>query len=229
MSRVAELLMTRIVIADETPLILAGIRAIIKDSGHLVVGEAADGLRAIQQVEAHKPDLLIVSLTLPFVHGLEVTRQVSVLSARTRVILISHLVEPAEIATAIAQGVRGFIHINSTPDDIRQAVHQVNGGKRYVCQAETHTIAGLLATAASASHGKAHNGDHDSRYDSLTVREREIFQLTAEGLSRPQIAKRLFISERTVETHRAHLMKKLELHSQTDLVRFAIRKGVLAA
>jgi DNA-binding NarL/FixJ family response regulator len=213
-----------IVIADETPVIRVGLRAIAEaGNSNKVVAEAGDGLEALFQVEKFKPNLLITNLTLAGLSGLELIRQVCHLHPETKVIALSLIVNSADMSTVFKSGAQGFINLTSSVADIQKAIQDVHAGKRHLAPV------GIQAMLSSIS---AHGGDAtapDDVYEKLTTREREILQLAAEGQDRKAIAKRLFISQRTVETHRAHIMQKLGLHSQTDLVRFAIRKGIIAA
>jgi DNA-binding NarL/FixJ family response regulator len=212
-----------LVIADEIPIVRAGIKAIAEagDVCH-VAGEAADGLETLCLVEKFKPAILITNLRLTRLNGLEVVRQVRDLHPETNVIAISHFVNAADLASVFQHGAHGFINLNTSATDILRAILEVNSGKRHLASGGVDTI------LSSISHKKGETNVEDV-YEKLTAREREILQLAAEGQDRKAIAKRLFISQRTVETHRAHIMSKLGLHSQTDLVRFSIRKGIIAA
>lgn len=212
-----------IVIADELPVVRAGLKVIV-ESGHAgqVVGEAGDGLEALCLVEKSRPAMLITNLRLTRLSGLELVRQVQHLYPDTKVIVISHSINSADLASLFHHGAHGFINLNSSAADIQKAIHEVNAGKRHLAPM------GVEAILTSMSNNGSAKGVDDV-YETLTVREREILQLAADGHDRKAIAGRLFISQRTVETHRAHIMQKLQLHSQTDLVRFAIRKGIIQA
>jgi two-component system, NarL family, response regulator NreC len=212
-----------LVIADETPIIRVGLRAIAESgNSNRVVAEAGDGLEALFQVEKFKPTILITNLTLARLSGLELIRQVCHLHPETKVIALSNFVNSADMTTVFKSGAQGLINLNSSVADIQKAIQEVHAGKRHLASV------GVQAMLSSISAPGGGATAADDVYEKLTTREREILQLTAEGQDRKTIAKRLFISQRTVETHRAHIMHKLGLHSQTDLVRFAIRKGIIA-
>src|ERR1700722_19855260 len=212
-----------IVIADEIPIVRAGIK-FIAESGNVcqVVGEASDGLETLCLVEKFKPTILINNLRLARLNGLEVVRQVRDLIPLIKIILISLFVNAADLASVFQHGAHGFINLNTSAADIQKAIQEVNAGKRHLAPTGVQTM------LSSISH-RAGETNLDDVYEKLTAREREILHLAAEGQDRKAIAKRLFISQRTVETHRAHIMTKLGLHSQTDLVRFSIRKGIIVA
>jgi DNA-binding NarL/FixJ family response regulator len=213
-----------LVIADETPIIRVGLKAIAESSNtNQVVAEASDGLEALFQVEKLKPGILITNLTLARLSGLELIRQVCHLHPETKVIALSLFVNSTDMAAVFKSGASGFINLNSSVADIQKAIQEVHAGKRHLA------AVGVQAMLSSISAQGGETAPADDVYEKLTTREREILQLAAEGQDRKAIAKRLFISGRTVETHRAHIMHKLGLHSQTDLVRFAIRKGIIAA
>lgn len=212
-----------IVIADEIPVVRAGMRVVAESSNYKnqVLGEASDGLEALCQVEKFKPTLLLTNLRLPRLNGLEVIRQVCHLHPETKIIVFSNLVNSADLAAVFQNGAQGFINLNYGVTDIQKAIQEVHSGKRHLAPV------GVEAILSTISHKNGETNALEDVYEKLTVREREILQFAAEGQDRKAIAKRLFISERTVETHRAHIMHKLGLHSQTDLVRFAIRKGII--
>src|ERR1700722_8659310 len=212
-----------LVIADEIPIVRAGIR-VIAEEGNMseVLGEAGDGLEALCLVEKFKPTLLITNLRLARLNGLEVVRQTRDSHPDTKIIVISNFVNAADLASVFHQGAHGFINLNTSAADIQKAIQEVNAGKRHLAPTGVQTMLSSISR-------KTGETEVDDVYEKLTGREREILQLTAEGNDRKAIAKRLFISQRTVETHRAHIMNKLGLHTQTELVRFSIRKGIIAA
>jgi two-component system, NarL family, response regulator NreC len=214
--------MTTIVLADDHPIVRRGLRTLLEtERGLQIVGEAGDGLEAVHLVESLQPDVLIVDVLMPGLSGLEVTRQVSQRTAKTRVIVLSMYANEAYVLEALRNGASGYVLKDSGITDLVQAVRDVVAGRRYLS-------APLSERAIAAYVEKAHTRD-PTPYESLTSREREVLHLVAEGHTSAQIAKRLYLSPRTVETHRANLMRKLGLRSQADLTRYAIERGILPA
>ncbi len=212
-----------LVIADEIPVVRAGLKAIIERiEVNRVAGEAADGLEALCLVEKFRPTILITNVHLPRLNGLELIRQVRRLHPATRVIAVSLHFNTAALTTVFRYDAQGFINLEYSAADIQKAVQDVTAGKRHLAPT------GMDAILSSIFQKNGETRALDDVYEKLTTREREILETAAEGHDRKAIAKRFFISQRTVETHRAHIMHKLGLRSQTDLVRFAIRKGIIA-
>ncbi len=210
----------RIILADDHTIVREGLRALLEvEVDFSVVGEAADGLEAVRLVERLGPDVLVVDLTMPGLNGLEVTRQVSRSMARTRVIVLSMHSSEGYVLKALSNGVAGYVLKESCAKDLVRAIREVVAGRRYLTPP-------LSKLAIEAYLEKAENSSAD-RYETLTTREREVLQLTAEGYTSAKIGARLFISLRTVEVHRANLMRKLSLRNQLELIRYALRRGIL--
>ncbi len=217
-----EIGVTSIAIADDHHLVRQGLMLLLKgEPDFRLLGEAGDGLGAVQLVKDKCPDILLLDLMLPRIHGLEVIRQVRMGNPDTRIIILSMHKEESYVIEALRNGASGYILKDSTGTDLIEGIRKVKAGRRYLSPSLQEIAIGLLEQRPTTGTGDI--------YDSLSNRERLVLQLAAEGLSSPEIAERLFISRRTVETHRANLMRKLDLRSQTDLVRFAIRKGVMQA
>jgi DNA-binding NarL/FixJ family response regulator len=196
------------------------LRALLEAEPDLTVaGEAADGLTTVHLVERVKPDVLVVDVMMPALNGLEVTRQVVRRSPDTRVIVLSMYSDESYVMEALKNGAAGYVLKSSTRSDLVQAIREVMAGERYLS-------APLSARAVEAYVERA-KGTEVGAYDTLTSREREVLQLAAEGHTNAEIAARLSISSRTVETHRSAVMRKLGLRRQTDLVRYALRRGIL--
>ena len=211
---------TRIVLADDHPVVRHGVRSLLQsDPEFTVVGEASDGIETVQLVEKLSPDVLVVDLMIPGLNGLEITRQVRQRSPMTRVIILSMHANEPYVLEALKNGAAGYVLKDSSGTDLIQAVRMVATGQRYLSPP-------LSERAVEAYMMKSQESSFDA-YDGLTDREREVLQLAAEGLSNPDIAGRLSISPRTVETHRANLMRKLSLKTQTDLIRYALKRGIL--
>jgi len=212
--------MVRLVLADDHPVVREGLRAILETREDLrIVGEASDGLEAIRQVEQTTPDVLCVDLMMPRLGGLEVTRHVRQRVPKTRVLILSMYGSEAHVLAALRNGATGYLLKGSSAAEIVRAIHMVAAGSRYLSQpfaemAIDAYVARSVETPADA-------------YELLTAREREVLQLTAEGHSNPTVARYLGISLRTAETHRAGLMRKLGLHSQADVIHFALERGLL--
>lgn len=211
--------MTTAIIADDHEIVRHGLRGILENDGSCrVIAEAADGLSAAQLVDKHKPSILILDLNMPRVHGLEVLRQVRASSPHTRVIVLSMHNDEPYVIEALRAGAMAYLLKGSESQDISRALKEVLAGRRFLSATLSEWAINALMTKP----------DDSDPLHSLTQRERMVLQLAAEGLSNTEVAEKLFISPRTAETHRTNLLRKLGLQNQTDLVRFAIRKGLIA-
>jgi DNA-binding NarL/FixJ family response regulator len=211
---------TTIVLADDHAVVRQGLRALLEaEPDFAIVGEAADGLGVADLVERLKADLLVLDLMLPGLNGLEVTRQVQQRSPQTRVVVLSMYANEAYVLEALRNGAAAYVLKEASAADLVHAIHEVMAGRRYLSPPLSESAIELYVQKAKAAP--------KDPYEALTTREREVLQLAAEGQSNPEIADRLGISVRTVETHRANLMHKLDLRSQTELVRYALKRGIL--
>lgn len=212
--------MTTILLADDHHIVRQGLRALLQSESHFhLAGEAGDGLEAVRLAEKLKPDVLITDMMMPGLNGLEVTRQVTRLLPRTKVIILSMYTNDAYVFEALKNGASGYVLKDSQASDLIQAVHEVIAGRRY--------LSPPLSERALELYMRRVESVPDDPYELLTDREREVLQLVAEGCTSAEIATRLFISPRTAEGHRANLMRKLGLQNHTDLVRFALKRGIL--
>jgi len=211
---------TTYVLADAQPIIRIGLRALLEtEPVNHVVGDTGDGLEAVRFVDILKPDILISDILLSGLGGLEVARQVRDRNPKTRVLIFSQQSNESFVLEALKYGVYAYVLKDADEKELLHAIGRVISGQRYLSAA-------LSERAMEAYVGKAASLPPDA-YDSLTTREREVLQLAAEGIKSSEIGERLSISPRTAEAHRAHLSRKLGLHSQSDLIRFAIRRGLL--
>lgn len=212
--------MISIVLADDHHVVRQGLRVLLEaEPDFNLIGEAGDGLETARLVERLEPDVLIIDLMMPGLNGLEVTRQVSQRSPQTRVVILSMHANEAYVLEALRNGAAGYVLKDSSAADLVKAVREVVAERRYLSPP-------LSERAIEAYLHKAQAAELDP-YETLTTREREVLHLAAEGHSNAEIAARLSISPRTAETHRANMMRKLELRTQTDLIRFALRRGIL--
>jgi two-component system response regulator NreC len=212
--------MITIMLADDHHVVRQGLRALLAAEPDLsIVAEAADGREALSLVEEVKPDVLIVDVMMPGLNGLEVVRQVGQLSPNTRMLVLSMYASEAYVMQAFRNGALGYVLKESRAKDLLYAIHEVAAGHHYLSPP-------LSKRAIEHYVERAKEATLDA-YDTLTTREKEVLQLAAEGLNNVEIAEKLFISPRTAETHRAHLLGKLGLHSQTDLIRYALKRGIL--
>lgn len=212
--------MTTIILADDHHVVRQALRTLLEAEADLfVVGETADGLAVADLVARMQPDVLVVDLMMPGLNGLDITREVSQRSSRTQVVILSMHANEAYVVEALKNGAVGYVLKDSQATDLVQAVRQAQLGRRYLSPP-------LSEQAIRAYQQKIKDGGSDI-YDRLTPREREVLHLVAEGYTNVEVARRLSVSPRTVETHRRNLMQKLNLRTPVELVRYALQRGIL--
>jgi NarL family two-component system response regulator LiaR len=208
-----------VLLADDHALVRAGIRALLESlPGVAVVAETGDGLEAIELVRRNPPGVLLLDVTLPGLNGFEVAASIARLGVPTRVLMLSMHASPEYAARAFAAGASGYLNKDSAFDELSTALEEIFAGRRYLSRA-------IDADLVQRHEQQAGNGV--SGLDALTPRQRQILQMVAEGQSTRQIAERLFLSVKTVETHRSQLMQRLGIFDVPGLVRLAIRSGLL--
>ena len=213
------MILRRILLVDDHALVRAGIRALLETLPRVeVVGETGDGLEALRLAQELAPDAILLDITLPGLNGLEVATRLARPGAGPRVLMLSMHASPEYAARAFAAGAAGYLNKDSAFDELAAALEVIGAGRRYLCRA-------IDASQVAALERRAAGGQ--SALDLLTPRQRQILQLVAEGLGTRQIAERLFLSVKTVETHRGQIMQRLDIHDVPGLVRFAIRHGLL--
>jgi len=213
--------MTRILIADDHEMIRKGLRqALEEQSGWVICGEAADGRAAVAKTLELKPDVLVLDFSMPELNGLEVTRQVRAARLATEVLILTMHQSEQLTRAALAAGALGFVLKSDAGTTLVTAVEHVSRHQPFI----SAKVSGL--TPRGSPGGASSAGTEEPAADRLTPREREILQLIAEGRGSKQVADALGISVKTVETHRANLMRKLAIHSVSELVRYAIREKI---
>lgn len=207
----------RLVLADDHQIVRQGLRAILATVAEFeLVGEAADGAQAVRLVEDLRPDVLILDLKMPRLGGLDAARQVARKAPTTRVVVLSMYTDEAYVVEALRAGVSAYVLKGSSFSELVHAVREAVAGRRYFSPPISESVVSEYLRRAS--------GAPLDPFHTLTSREREVLELTAEGHSSAEIARRLFISPRTVESHRANLMRKLNVRNQRELIRYAVRK-----
>ena len=212
----------RITLGDEHTIVRQGLRKILAARPDLeVVAEAGNGREAVKQIVELQPDVAILDIGMPLLNGIEATRQIAKRLPNVRVLILSMHSDEAYITQALQAGARGYLLKDSADTDLIRAVTDVAAGKSFFSPAVARVMLDDYVRHL------AQKGLVD-RYEALSEREREIFQLIAEGHSNKEMAELLSISPATVETHRAHILQKLDLHSTAEVVLYAVRRGVIA-
>jgi DNA-binding NarL/FixJ family response regulator len=211
----------RVLLADDHAIVRRGLRSLLEEAGHTVVAEAADGLEAVQFAEEHQPDLLILDIGMPRLTGIEVAARAQKLDTPPGVIVLSMHADESYIIRALAAGARGYLLKSATDEDLLPAIRAVASGKPFFSPAVTAVLVEDYIRRLQS------RGLTDS-FDLLTDREKEVLQLLAEGRSNKEVATQLNVALSTIETHRANLMQKLNLHSTAEVVLYAVRKGIIA-
>jgi len=212
----------RIVLADDHTLVRQGLRKLLEaHAGWEVVGEASDGHEAVRQVLALKPDLVILDLAMPRLNGIDATQQIVRRLPSVRVLVLSMHADEVYVTRALKAGAHGYLVKESADTDLFRAVTALMQKKAFLSPAVSRVMLDDYVRQL------AERGITD-RFDTLSEREREVFQLIAEGHTDKEIAELLHLSPSTVETHRARIMEKLDVHSAADIVLYAVRRGVIS-
>ena len=212
----------RILLGDDHTIVRHGLRKILDaQSDWLVVADVGDGREAVRQTESLHPDVVILDIGMPLLNGIEATRQITKRWPNIQVLILSMFSDEAHITQALEAGARGYLLKDSADADLIRGVSAVAARKSFFSPA--------VASVMLDDYVK-HLADKSlvDRYASLSEREREIFQLVAEGRSSKEVAQLLSISPTTVETHRARIMQKLDVHNTAELVLYAVRRGVIS-
>ena len=211
----------RILLADDHTLMRQGLRHILESHADFeIVAEASSGIEAVEAARAFKPDVAVVDVAMKELNGIEATAQMLKHSPQTAVLILSMYSDERYVLRAVKAGARGYLLKNSAGDELIQAILAVQKGTAFFSPAVAQIFQNGFARLKDAR-------DMQDRFELLTDRERQIYQLLAEGNSNKDIANRLGLSLHTVETHRWRLMEKLDLHSTADLVLSAVRRGLV--
>jgi len=209
-----------IVLADDHRIVRQGLHALLKAEADFdVIGEAGDGLKVLDLVRKLNPDVVVLDLMMPGLNGLEVARQLSKQTPNTKIIILSMYDDEGFVLEALSNGVSAYVLKDAGSTDLIQAVREVRAGHRY--------LSPPLSDRAIEVYEQMTKAGTMDKYETLTTREREVLHLSAEGHTNNEIAVRLGISVRTAETHRSRLMHKLDIHTQADLTRYALRRGII--
>jgi len=211
----------RILLGDDHTLMRQGLRKILEERPDWeIVAEAGDGRAAVRETLALQPDVAVLDIGMPLLNGIEATSQITRKTPDVAVLILSMHADEAYVTQAVRAGARGYLLKDSASDDLIGAIGAVAAGKSF--------FSPPIARVVLDDYARRLADKGLDRYDSLSQREREIFQLVAEGHSTKKIAELLSVSPTTIETHRAHILQKLNMHNAAELIRYAVRRGVIS-
>jgi DNA-binding NarL/FixJ family response regulator len=212
----------RILLADDHNVIRRGLRALLEGQpGFAVVAEAADGISAVEQAKAHKPDVVVLDIAMPRLAGTDAAERIAAEVPSAAIVILSMHADEAYVLRALKAGARAYLLKDSAEGDLIDAIRVVNEGKAFFSPEVSRMLAEDYVRETKARRA-------EDSYELLTAREREILHLLAEGRSNKDIAGLLSLSQYTVETHRRNIQEKLRLHSLAELILYAVRKGVIS-
>ena len=210
----------RVLLADDHGIVRRGLRSLLEDADVSVVGEAADGLEAVRLCETLRPDILIVDIGMPKLNGIDVAARVQKIEHPPSVIILSMHSDESYIIRALASGARAYLLKDATDEDLLPALRAVAAGRPFFSPAVTAVLVQDYMRSLQSRN-------LTDSYGLLTDREKEVLQLLAEGRSNKEVATLLNLALSTIETHRASLMQKLNLHNTAEIVLYAVRKGII--
>lgn len=208
----------KILLADDHAVVRDGLRALLEASGDIqVTGVAANGREAVSETQRSHPDIVVMDVAMPEIDGIEATRRIVEKCPDTRVLILSMYLSAEHIYRALQAGAQGYVLKESAGEEVVEAVRALGAGKRYLSHRITETVI----------NDYLHEGMKVSPLDSLSLREREVLQMVVNGKTTAAIAQSLSLSPKTVETYRARIMKKLNVRDTVELVKFAMRHGLV--
>jgi len=208
----------KVLIADDHSIVRGGIRALLEPQGDIeVCAEVANGREAVEKAQELKPDVVLMDVAMPLMDGLEATRRIVKALPETRIIILTQYDNKEYALSAIKAGAVGIVPKKAGPAELVSAIRAVSQGDSFIHPSMAKWVVMDYAQRAESDP-----------FDNLTEREREVLKLVAEGYSNREIADQLFISVKTVLGHREKIMQKLDIHSRTDLIKYAIRKGLIS-
>jgi two-component system response regulator NreC len=211
----------RVLLADDHPIMRAGIRLLLENESDIdIVGEADNGLKAVEMTQSLRPDVVIMDISMPDLDGFEATRRICQSCPNTRVLVLTMYDSEEHFFEILKAGAVGYVPKKAAPTDLISALRSVYAGGVFIYP----TVARSLVNDYLR---RAEGGSEQESLGGLTDRERQVLRMIAEGRSNKEIADALVLSVKTVERHRANIMEKLGLHSRTALVKYAIRKGLV--
>lgn len=212
--------MIRVIIAEDHNLVRQGIRALLENSDEVqVIAEAATGLEAVELTKKHKPDLVVMDLSMPRLDGAQAAERILNMNLPTQIIILSMHADTTMVQQLLRRGVKGYLLKDAVSEELMLAVRSVSQGKMFLSPTISDTVMTMLLTPPDSSASNA--------ADLLTPREREVLQLVAEGHTNNSIADTLNISVKTVEKHRANLMAKMKVNDLASLIREGIKQGLI--
>jgi two-component system response regulator NreC len=211
----------RLLLGDDHTLVRHGLRKILEEQPEWeVVSEVGDGREAVREAIAHKPDVAVIDIAMPLLNGIDATQQIVRRVPETKVLMLSMHADEAYVMRALQAGATGYVVKDAAGKELLTAIEAVAAGRRFFSPA----IEKLLQD----ENGRASSSGFADRYETLSTREREIFQLIAEARSNKEVAALLDISPATVETHRARILQKLDVHNIAEVVLYAVRRGIIS-
>jgi DNA-binding NarL/FixJ family response regulator len=211
----------RVLLADDHAIVRQGVKLILAGEPDIdVIAEAENGVQAVELARQLKPDVAVLDISMPRINGIEATRQIKAALPETAVLALTMHADDAYVFQLLKAGGSGYVLKNAAATDLVQAVRAARRGEAFLYPSVARAVVADYLKRLEAGEGR-------ETYDGLTEREKEILTLVAEGATNQEIAERLYISIKTVQTHRAHIMEKLNLHDRAMLVRYAVRKGLI--
>lgn len=210
-------------LVDDHQIVRDGIKSLLLDSSEIsIAGEALNGKELMEKIENARPDVILMDISLPDISGIELTKQITQQFPEIKIVILSMYTQEEFITNSIASGAKGYLPKNTTQQELLNAIITVYNGKEYY----NDTVSKIILENYISTVRKSKEAEEGKDEENLSVREKQILKLYVEGMTNQQIADKLFISIRTVESHKNHIMQKLGVKSTVELVKYAIRNNI---